>query len=272
VNVAPTSFNVLSLFSGGGGLDLGIALAVPAARVICCVEREAYAAATLAARMEDGCLDDAPIWSDVAAFDGEPWRGVVDCVAGGFPCQDISNAGDREGIDGERSGLWSEFARIIREVGPRVVFVENVAALIVRGLDRVLGDLADLGFAAEWDVFRASDVGAPHQRARLFILAHAVGAGSQGRQGERGDAREECPPSERGCGATRAIAFPPGPDDGAGWRRFLDENPGLEPAICRGADGLAHRVDRLRLLGNGVVPQQAALAWRVLDRRLRGVR
>ena len=173
MSVAVPAVNVLSLFSGCGGLDLGLRLALPASRVVCCVERDAYAAAVLAARMGEARLDAAPIWSDVTTFDGRPWRGVVDCIAGGFPCQDISNAGQRAGIDGRRSGLWSEFARIIRDVEPRYVFVENVAALVVRGIERVLGDLADLGFDAEWDVFRASDVGAPHQRARLFILAYA---------------------------------------------------------------------------------------------------
>jgi hypothetical protein len=153
LNVALRPLRVLSLFSGGGGLDLGIELAVPGSRAVVYVEREAYAAAALVARMEEKALVPAPVWDDVTTFDGRAWRGVVDCVAGGFPCQDISNAGKREGIEGERSGLWTHFARIIGEVGPQLVFVENVGALVVRGLDVVLGDLAALGFDAEWGVW-----------------------------------------------------------------------------------------------------------------------
>jgi DNA (cytosine-5)-methyltransferase 1 len=97
----------------------------------------------------------------------------VDLICGGFPCQDISNAGKRAGIDGERSGLWSEFARIIRDLRPRYVLVENVAALLVRGIDRVLGDLAACGYDAEWDCIPAAAVGAHHIRDRLFILAYS---------------------------------------------------------------------------------------------------
>lgn len=180
----PARFDILSLFSGGGGLDLGLHLAVPGARTVGYVEREAYAAAVLVARMESEDLGSAPVWDDVATFDGGPFRGLVDCVAGGFPCQDISNAGNRVGIEGERSGLWTHFARVIREVRPRYVFVENVAALVVRGLDVVLGDLSALGFDAEWLVLGADDVGAPHQRERLFLLAHAEGNRAAGAPGD----------------------------------------------------------------------------------------
>lgn len=167
--------NGLALFAGAGGLELGLGLAADH-KVVCYVEREAYAAAILAARMEDGSLDEAPVWDDVTTFDGRFLRGIVEIVSGGFPCQDVSNAGKREGLvsegdDKNRSGLWSEYARIVREVRPRFVFVENVSALVVRGLDRVLADLHALGFDAEWDLFRASDVGAPHRRERIFILA-----------------------------------------------------------------------------------------------------
>lgn len=101
----------------------------------------------------------------------------VDLICGGFPCQDISNAGKRAGIDGERSGLWSEFARVVGLVRPRVIVVENVAALLGRGVERVLGDLAALGYDAEWSTLRASDVGAPHRRERLFVVAHANAGG-----------------------------------------------------------------------------------------------
>lgn len=188
--MAPRPLNVLSLFTGAGGLDLGLKLACPDARVVCYVEGEGYAVAVLAARMADGWLDDAPVWSDVRTFDGRPWRGVVDCVVGGFPCQDISLAGKRAGIGGERSGLWREFARVIGEVGPRLVFVENVAALVSDGLDVVLGDLAEMGFDAEWGCVPASVVGAPHGRDRIFILAHAQHAERWPGDERRGRGRE----------------------------------------------------------------------------------
>ena len=152
-------------------LGVAVELAFPGARPVCYVEREAFAAAALVARMEDKILAPAPIWSDVSSFDGRPWRGVVDFIAGGFPCQDVSDAGPREGIRrGNRSGLWFEFARIVGEVGPRYVFVENVARLTLRGLDIVLGTLAELGFDAEWTTLRAEEVGAAHERDRTFIL------------------------------------------------------------------------------------------------------
>lgn len=174
--MAVPSLNVLSLFSGAGGLDLGFRRAVPHARTVGYVEIEAYAAAILAARGEEGALDLAPIWSSVITFDGRPWRGKVDCVIGGFPCTDISDAGKRAGfIDAEgnrtRSGLWFEYARIIDEVQPRFVFIENVAALARRGLDIVLRSLASMGFDAEWGVYSAAEAGAPHKRERLFLLA-----------------------------------------------------------------------------------------------------
>lgn len=169
---------VLSLFSGIGGLDLGVHAGLAhlgyTAVPVCYVEREAFAVGVLAARMEDGSLPAAPVWSDVTTFDGRELAGRVDLVVGGFPCQDISNAGRRAGIlPGNRSGLWFEFLRVIRVVRPRYVFVENVAALLGRGLDIVLGTLAEVGFDAEWTTVRASDTGAPHQRERVFILAVA---------------------------------------------------------------------------------------------------
>lgn len=327
--------NGLALFAGVGGLELGLRLAIgPGYRSVCHVERDAFAAATLVARMEDATMDPASVWDDVSTFDGKPWRGVVDLVSGGFPCQDISVAGSGAGIDGSRSGLWSEYARIVREVGPRFVFVENVPALVGRGLDRVLGDLAELGFNAEWDVFSAGGVGAPHLRRRIFILAERVpdtcgdrshrelGWGSRKEDGgfpsfasylgEKmadgdGDGREgiECPGStsraarrraapmgdadgerregeriseraweqrarwneHNGHDPHRGLPWPPGPGDAEGWRAYLEAG-GPEPSIRRGADGVPYRMDRLRCLGNGVVPLVAARAFVTLARRL----
>ena len=161
----------LALFAGAGGGILGGKLL--GWRTVCAVERDAYAASVLMQRQNDGILDPFPVWDDVCTFDGRPWRGRVDVVSGGFPCQDISVAGKGAGIEGERSGLWAEMARIIDEVRPVYVLVENSPALTVRGLGRVLGDLAALGYDAEWGVLGAVNAGAPHKRERIWIMAHA---------------------------------------------------------------------------------------------------
>jgi len=127
------------------------------------------------ARQNDGCLPPFPIWDDVRTFDGRPWRGRVDVVSGGFPCQDISAAGKGAGIGGARSGLWSEMARIVGEVQPRYVWVENSPLLVRRGLGLVLADLAALGFSARWGVVGAHHAGAPHKRDRIWVLGYANG-------------------------------------------------------------------------------------------------
>ncbi|HID9917526.1 DNA cytosine methyltransferase [Pseudomonas aeruginosa] len=165
--------NELALFAGAGGGILGGHLL--GWRTVCAVEFEPYAASVLVARQNDGILPPFPIWDDVRTFDGRPWRGLVDVVSGGFPCQDISAAGNGAGIDGERSGLWREMARIVGEVRPRFVFVENSPLLVRRGLAVVLGDLTELGYDARWCVMGAADVGAPHQRDRIWIVANASG-------------------------------------------------------------------------------------------------
>ena len=161
--------NELALFAGAGGGILGGHLL--GWRTVCAVEWEPYPASVLCARQNDGLLPPFPIWNDVQTFDGKPWRGIVDVVSGGFPCQDISVAGKGAGIDGQRSGMWRHMARIVGEVLPRYVFVENSPALITRGLGTVLGDLAALGYDCRWTVLGAADVGAPHQRDRFWLVA-----------------------------------------------------------------------------------------------------
>ena len=171
VMVDQQSLNELALFAGAGGGILGGHLL--GWKTVCAVEWEQYPASVLCARQNDGLLPPFPIWDDVCSFDGKPWRGIVDVVSGGFPCQDISAAGKGAGIDGERSGMWGQMARIIHEVQPRFVFVENSPMLTSRGLGRVLGDLASMGFNAKWGVLGAADVGANHQRDRIWIVAYA---------------------------------------------------------------------------------------------------
>jgi DNA (cytosine-5)-methyltransferase 1 len=162
--------NELALFAGAGGGILGGKLL--GWRTICAVEWMPYPASILCARQNDKALESFPIWDDVQTFDGRPWRGIVDVISGGFPCQDISVAGKGAGIEGERSSMWGHMARIIDEVRPRFVFVENSPMLVSRGLDKVLGDLTQIGYDARWTIMGASDVGAPHQRKRFWMVAH----------------------------------------------------------------------------------------------------
>lgn len=172
----------LALFAGAGGGILGGHLL--GWRTVCAVEWADYPRKVLLARQRDGMLSRFPIWDDVQTFDGNPWRGRVDVVSGGFPCQDISSAGKGAGIDGARSGMWFHMARIVREVRPKFVFVENSPMLTSRGLGRVLGDLAAMGYDAEWGVLGAVDVGAPHRRDRIWIVAHVAGVDRDSRMAE----------------------------------------------------------------------------------------
>ena len=164
--------NGMALCAGVGGLELGLKLADPSYTCLCYVEREAYAVAVLVSRMADKTLDEAPVWDDIGSFQGEQWSGLVDIISAGFPCQPWSDAGNRKGTEDER-WIWDDIARIIREVEPRYVFLENVPGLLNGGGNSVFGDLAQMGFDAEWGVFSAAEMGAPHLRKRLFILADA---------------------------------------------------------------------------------------------------
>lgn len=166
----------LSLFSGICGLDLGLRLAVPALRTAGYVESDAYCRKIIRARIADGLLDDAPIFDDVRSFDPEPWADQIDIVIGGPPCQPVSLAGNRKGDLDER-WLWPDLWRIVRAVRPQYVFVENPPGLLAGDwFGYVLGSLASLGFSAQWTSVRASDVGAPHRRERIFLLAYAQDA------------------------------------------------------------------------------------------------
>jgi DNA (cytosine-5)-methyltransferase 1 len=239
--------NELALFAGAGGGILGGKLL--GWRTVCAVEWEPYPASVLVARQNDGLLPAFPIWDDVQTFDGKPWRGIVDVVSGGFPCQDISSAGKGAGIDGERSGMWREMARIIHEVRPRFAFVENSPMLTSRGLGTVLGDLASMGFNARWGVLGASDVGANHQRERIWIVANAM---------REGWSRSKVFTSTDKSGAWSNEQF----------ARLLQDSEKLAVPTSSGRgihDGVAARVDRLKAIGNGQVPLCAATAWRILS-------
>jgi len=254
----------LALFAGAGGGILGGHLL--GWRTVCAVERDVYCAAVLAQRQNDGILAPFPIWSDVETFDGRPWRGLVEVVSGGFPCTNISCAGNGEGIDGPESGLWREMARIVGEVRPRFVFVENSPMLIRRGLTRVLSDLAEMGYDARWCCVSAEDVGASHIRDRIWILGHTDEYGESDVSIDAEMAR--VPKTDEGGYAD---------DSGIRRRKIRKQNGGIretwrppngwphEPDVGRVVYGMANRVDRIRSLGNGQVPRVAAAAWRILN-------
>ena len=228
--------NELALFAGAGGGILGGHLL--GWQTVCAVERDAYAAQVLAQRQNDGLLPPFPIWSDVCSFDGRPWRGLVDVVSGGFPCQDIAVCGNGAGIEGSRSGLWKHMGRIIDEVRPRFAWLENSPMLVSRGLAVVLGDLTQMGYDAQWHCLSAAECGAPHRRDRIWILANARGEHGHGLFAGFSDPQVWPGPVTGSAGSC---------GDGAAWWA-------TEPGVGRVADGVAYRVDRLKALGNGQVP------------------
>jgi DNA (cytosine-5)-methyltransferase 1 len=193
-------------------------------------------------RQNEGHLPPFPIWDDVCTFDGRPWSGTVDVVSGGFPCTDISQAGQKAGIEGESSGLWREMARIIGEVRPRFAFVENSSALTHRGLGTVLGDLADMGFSARWGVLGSNHVGAAHTRSRCWIVADSM-------------------PWLKQMGGD----FPGGRRQSEQIARNANREAVCEPGFLGKPHGMADRMDRNRAIGNGQDPRVAATAFTILS-------
>ena len=289
--------NELALFAGAGGGILGGQLL--GWRTVCAVEWEPYAACVLAARQNDGLLPSFPIWDDVQTFDGRPWRGVAQVISGGFPCQDISIAGKGDGLDGERSGMWKQMARIICEVGPEYVFVENSPMLVSRGLGAVLGDLSSMGFDAKWGIVGAKDVGANHQRDRIWIVAHSNSNGWTTRKksrslgktvSEQQEGQDNSLNSEGASSLSTTEGDVPNsmlnrlqrirsvrPTErqiGLRCRKGRNEEQNIyganrtwwavEPELGRVAHGVDARVDRLKAIGNGQVPLCAATAWGLL--------
>ena len=242
----------ISLFSGAGGLDLGAKL-VGGFRTVCYVEYDIRAQGTIMSRMRDGGLDKARIWDDVSTFDGKPWRGT-DIISGGFPCQDVSVAGKQAGIsDGHRSGLWKEYARIIREVGPRFVLVENVTGLLGwGGAGIVLGDLAELGYDAFWEVLSAGQIGAPHERERVWMVAYPNGVRCVCLDENEKDIRSR-------INRQNIAKWVNAPHD------ILLSMDGVISTPCPGVlrvdDGMAEELDGIRQCGNGVCPQTSSIAW-----------
>lgn len=307
--------NGLDLFSGIGGLSLALR---PWVRPIAYCDNDRYAQGVLLSRMYSGSLSTAPIWDDVRTLTAKQFGRRVDIIYGGFPCQDISVAGAGVGLDGERSGLYFEVERLVKELTPTFVFLENVPAIRTRGAERVIKGLAGRGYDCRWTTLSAAEVGAPHKRERWWLLAHARG---QRRQQESGSAHGDEKAHERRAkkeaylaaghgegGGERPVADPqrPGREGSTRGRRPGEGRTSFEPA-CSGEENLGHahhagrgeqrgsgpapsqllaaecasrwrsepdvgrmahglpaRVDRLRGLGNAVVPYQAQEAFRIL--------
>jgi len=259
------TLNELALFTGTGGGILASKLL--GWRTVCAVEYEEHARDLLAARQNDGCLEPFPIWNDVSTFDGKPWRGIIDVVSGGFPCQDISVANYKaKGIAGERSGLWSEMARIVSEVQPGWVFVENSPMLVGRGLAVVLCDLAKMGYDVVWGIVGAGHIGFPHLRERCWVYAHnPENADSGSVRSHRG---------RSGDGQSKWLR----PKSGEDWQSWLGSLAAVDvvsrvPSYPEGRRmfyGIPDGLDRLARLGNAQVPAVAAEAWQILEQLYTG--
>lgn len=314
------ALRTLSVCAGVGGLDLGVRIARPDARCVAFVEREASAAASLVASMEAGRLHPAAVWSELRTFDAGAWRGAVDCVLSGDPCQGNSVAGKRLGAADDR-WLLDRAIEVFDESGASTFFRENVVGNLDGQLAVAIPALERLGCRVAVGIFSAAEAGASHRRERFFILAHRSHVRHErgGRAWRRGDGSADCgraldnallgrhghqdkaiwtgrngavdasasalehadcagsslrsggreverrplreqgsstfPPSRSGL-----PAFAPDPSDPR-WPTIIAAAPSLEPAVCRMADGMAGRIERLRHCGNGVVPLAAALAW-----------
>jgi DNA (cytosine-5)-methyltransferase 1 len=249
------TLTVGSLFAGVGGFELGLE-ATGEFKTVWQVEIDEYAQKVLAKHWPD-----VRTHGDIRTFPTEPTdQWACDVICGGFPCQDISFAGKGAGLNGERSGLWYEYARVVRILRPRYVLVENVAALLTRGLDAVLGTLATLGYDAEWHCVPAAYVGAPHIRDRVWILAHAVRTEREPRAGRRGIRQGDTDAADAehdGRSSGEVTGGPRSPISESSWWS-------TEPDVGRVAHGVPARVDRLRCLGNAVVPQVAQFIGRRL--------
>jgi DNA (cytosine-5)-methyltransferase 1 len=242
-------YRVLSLFAGIGGFDLGLER-TGGFRTVAFCEIDPFCRKVLAKHWPS-----VPCYEDVRTLTAERLAsdGIeVDVICGGFPCQDISEAGQRAGIDGERSGLWAQYARLIGELRPRIVIVENVAALARRGLGRVLGDLAAIRYDAEWDCVGADALGASQHRSRLWLLAYPHNARLQ---------RPVWSRQSTAPGTWRAPAHSEPLRSALG---YWPPRPREVADIPRMADGPADRTHRLRSLGNAVVPQIPEMIGRAI--------
>lgn len=279
--------NSLSLFSGYSGLDMAISEWV---KPILYCEKDLYAKGILLSRMDDVSIPFAPIWNDVTTLDGNKFRGLVDLIVGGFPCQDLSVAGRGEGLAGKRSGLFYEVVRLVKEIQPSFVFLENVPAIRTRGLEQVIKEFAEMGYDCRWTMLSASSVGASHKRERWFLLAHTKRNGvrampralsrpqneQQELQQEDGQTRSDNAQSfcadlahtkRKRQQRQRQPIHPVSGKENSHWEAGHAFNECFprewqtEPSVGRVVDGYPERSRELSALGNGVVPLQAKEAF-----------
>ena len=283
--------NIISFCTGYGGLEIGIKRAGVDVRTVVNVEIEAFCCANLVAKTEEGRMDNAPIWTDLKTFPAREFRGKICGLIGGYPCQPFSSAGKRQGEKDPRH-LWPYILKHVRAIRPVWCFWENVAGHTTMGLWRVLSDLEEEGYRCAWGIFSAEEVGAPHQRKRVFILGYSTSLrphrGSENCEGEQSevlgerlesDAELANPTSRQPrqsqarnggqdtSGGSEDTQWPARP----GEEQYEWEEPRVTEAQSQlggATHGTQHRVDRLRLLGNGVVPQTAELAWKTLWKEL----
>ena len=259
-----------SLFSGIGGFELGLERGIPGSRTVWQVEQNEFCQRVLRRHWPE-----AKLYDDIVGVGGNNLE-EVDILCGGFPCQDLSFAGKRKGLDGKKSGLWWEMWRVISELRPRVVCVENVTGLFTLGIREVLGSLAEIGYDAEWKVISAAQFGAPHLRRRVFIVAYPNGNGcGQARNGRINQidnvskGREEIQQGRSSQFTNTNKTSSPGVRQSFRvekkrskfnntfhrtgfeyWRTTQAPSP-----ICRVDDGIPNRLAKLRALGNSIVPQ-----------------
>ncbi len=240
-------FRCISFCTGYAGIELGLRRVIPNLRTVAYVEVEAFACTNLVAKIEQSQLAAAPIWTDIKTFNGQPFRDRIHLITAGYPCQPFSTAGQRKGTSDPRH-LWPYILEHIKTIRPIFVFCENVAGHLDLGFDEVYRSLANLGYKVEAGLFTAAGCGEGHIRERLYILANSNTKRLETHRDGRGrfEILEKRPPSSYNC--TDAI------------KRFWN----TASATVGRNDGIRNKLDRFRLLGNGVVPQTAELAFRTL--------
>lgn len=255
--------NGLDLFSGIGGITLALA---PWVRPIAYCENDRYAQAVLLSRMSDGRLPVAPIWNDVATLRGSMLPDV-DIIYGGFPCQGLSTAGLRKGLADERSGLYWQLHRLVKEVRPEWVFLENVPGIRTKGLLTVVRSLAELRYDCRWTIVSAAAVGTPYKRKRWFLLANAKSErrneGAELQEQARESLVTELPKLHASFDGLRQLQQEGRKQEFGQW--ISDCNWwAAEPDVDRVVPRISNRMDRVKCLGNSVVPLQAREAFKTL--------
>jgi len=234
--------NGLDLFTGIGGITAALSEWV---HPVAYCEIERYCQAVLFSRMSEGKLPVAPIWDDIKTLNRECFEGKLDIIYGGFPCQDLSYAGRRKGLEGERSGLFYEVIRLVKEFSPSFVFLENVPGIRTKGLGEVLKEFAEAGYDCRYGFLSAEDMGAHHKRERWFLLAHSRRSGFQRLHEKVGKEYLQSASNDPWVSGDKQKWLP-------------------EPDLVRVANGIPFRMDRTKALGNSVVPSQVREAFKRL--------